>query len=296
MRSESLRHHLPVAAAPVLFTLLWSTGFVGAKYGLPYAEPFTFLAWRMLIVSALLGAAALVSRPQWPRALDGARMALCGVLIHGGYLGGVFAAIAEGVNIAAVAVIVGAQPVVTACIIGAMLGEKVGARQWFGFALGFAGVWLVLAEKMSAEAIIAPGALFAFAALASITLGTVYQKRHCAQMDLRAGLLIQYAAAFVVMFAAAMMTETGKVLWTREFVFAMAWLVIVLSLGSVALLGFLLRKRAMAKTASLFYLVPALAALWGFLFFNENLGASAVAGVAFASAGVFLVNTGQQTK
>ncbi len=289
------RRFSPARAAPALFAVMWSTGFVGAKYGLPHAEPFRFLTWRMFIVCLLLGALVLFLRPRLPPFSAAWRMAVAGVLIHGGYLGGVFSALAAGVNIAVVAVIVGAQPIATACLVGPMLGEKVRGRQWLGFALGFAGVWLVLAEKMEFAAFAEPGALFSFAALASITAGTVYQKRHCATMDLSAGMLIQYAAAFLAMLAATVLTGEGAVSWTGEFAWAMAWLVFVLSLGSIGLLAFLIRERAMSATASLFYLASPLAAFWGFLFFGELLNAAALVGIALTCAGVAMVGSGSDS-
>ncbi|HYG87689.1 MAG TPA: DMT family transporter [Azospirillum sp.] len=280
-----------VRVMPGVFVLLWSTGFIGAKFGLPYAEPFTFLLLRMALVSALLGLVALVMGAPWPKSWRMAgRIALAGLLVHAVYLGGVFFAIANKVPAGIAALIVGVQPLLTAALAGRLLGERVSLRQWGGLLLGLAGVGLVVSEKLSFDGGSLLGIGSAVAALVGITLGTLYQKRHCTGMDLRTGAVIQYtvtAAAFAVL---APLTESMRITWTGEFVFALLWLTFVLSVGAVFLLFALIRRGAAARVASLFYLTPPVTAVVAWAMFDERLGALALAGMAMTVVGVALVN------
>jgi len=276
---------------PGLFVLLWSTGFIGAKYGLPYVEPLTFLLIRLGLVAVVLALVALASRAPWPRDWATAgRIALAGLLVHGVYLSGVFLAIAHGLPAGVTALIVGIQPLLTAALSGPLLGERVSGRQWAGLLLGLAGVGLVVREKLSVDAEHLIGIGYAMAALVGITLGTLYQKRHGGGMDLRSGTAIQYAATAVVLAVVAPLTETMQVQWTGEFVFALLWLCFVLSVGAIFLLFALIRRGAAAKVASLFYLTPPVTALVAWMLFGEKLGVAALAGMAVAVCGVALVN------
>ncbi|PWC83058.1 peptide ABC transporter ATP-binding protein [Azospirillum sp. TSH100] len=276
---------------PGLFVLLWSTGFIGAKYGLPYVEPLTFLLIRLGLVAVVLALVALASRAPWPRDWATAgRIALAGLLVHGVYLSGVFLAIAHGLPAGVTALIVGIQPLLTAALSGPLLGERVTGRQWVGLLLGLAGVGLVVREKLSVDAEHLIGIGYAVAALVGITLGTLYQKRHGGGMDLRSGTAIQYAATAVALGIAAPLTETMQVQWTGEFVFALLWLCFVLSVGAIFLLFALIRRGAAAKVASLFYLTPPVTALVAWMLFGEKLGIAALAGMAVAVCGVALVN------
>ena len=282
-----------VAMTPVLFVGLWSTGFIGAKLGLPYAEPFTFLLLRFLIVVVLLVGAAQVVRAPWPRTWTEVRHgAIAGLLIHGVYLGGVFAAIDHGVPAGIAALIVGLQPLLTAIASGPYLGESISPRQWLGVLIGLIGVTLVVSEKLSFDMGALTGVGFAVAALLGITVGTLYQKRHGGGMNLFTGSAVQFAAAALFMLIAAVAFETMKVEWTGEFVFALGWLVVVLSLGAISLLYLLIRRGAAAKVASLFYLVPPVTAVMAFVLFGETLGPMAIAGMAAAVVGVALVTKG----
>lgn len=282
---------------PGLFVLLWSTGFIGAKYGLPYVEPFTFLLLRFAIVVALLLPVALVTRAPWPRRwVDVGHVAVTGLLVHAVYLGGVFAAIDLGVPAGLAALIVGLQPLLTATLVGPLLGERVRPRQWLGFMLGLAGVFMVLGEKLGGaeggslfQGFGGGGIVLTLAALIGITAGTLYQKRFCQALDLRTGTVIQYAAATAAMAAVAPLFETMRIQWTGDFVFALTWLVVVLSLGAISLLMMLIRRGEAARTAGLFYLVPPCTALVAYLLFDERLGLLALAGMAIAAAGVALV-------
>ena len=276
---------------PGVFVLLWSTGFIGAKYGLPYAEPLTFLLVRLGLVAVVLALVALATRAPWPTSWRSVgRIALAGLLVHGVYLSGVFLAIAHGLPAGVTALIVGIQPLLTAALSGPLLGERVSGRQWGGLLLGLFGVGLVVREKFAVDADHLIGMGFAAAALVGITLGTLYQKRHGAGMDLRSGTAIQYAATALVLAVAAPLTETMHIQWTGEFVFALLWLSFVLSVGAIFLLFALIRRGAAARVASLFYLTPPVTALVAWAMFDERLGAVALAGMVVAVMGVALVN------
>ena len=273
---------------PALFVFLWSTGFIGGKFGLPYAEPFTFLAVRLAIVVALLLALSALTRAPWPgEARLALHIAVAGLLVHATYLGGVFSSLAAGLSTGLSALIVGFQPVLTALIAFTFLGERVSARQWLGLGLGFAGIVLVVWNKLAGGNL--TGILPSVVALFGITLGTLYQKRYCTGMDLRTGSVIQFAASLVAVGALALLFETRVIEWTIPFVFALGWLVFVLSLGAISLLLVLIRRGAAAKVASLFYLVPPVTAVLGYLIFGETLGATELAGMAATVLGVYLV-------
>ena len=271
---------------PLLFVALWSTGFIGAKLGLPYVEPLTFLALRFAIVIVLMLAVVAVARAPWPPSGKAwLHIGVSGLLVHGVYLGGVFMAIGHGLPSGITALVVGLQPLLTALVAGALLGEKVRPAQWAGLALGFSGVALVVAGKV---ATVPGGALLgmllpAVVALLGITAGTLYQKRFCPSFDLRTGSVIQYLPCAIAM----------AISWTGEFVFALGWLVLVLSLGAVSLLNLLIRRGGAVNVASLFYLTPPTTALIAWAMFGETLSGWALAGMALAAAGVWLA---RQTK
>lgn len=278
-------------AMPALFVLLWSTGFIGARLGLPHAEPLTFLSLRYTAVLALMVPLALFARAAWPATVREARhIAIAGILIQSGYLGGVFCAVHAGMSAGVAALIVGMQPLLTALAAGRMLGERVAPRQWIGLLLGLAGVTLVVWQKMSLHGMTAASMGLALLALASITLGTLYQKRYCPSFDLRSGSVIQFTAALAITLPLAFLFETRQVEWTGEFVFALGWLVLVLSVGATTLLFRLIARGAATRVTSLFYLTPAVTALMAWLMFNETLNATAIAGMFIAVTGVALVN------
>ena len=281
------RQSLLFALAPGLFVLLWSTGFIGAKLGLPYAEPLSFLLIRFACVIGLLGLLALVLRRPWPhRPTQWLHIAVAGALLHGGYLSGVFLAIHTGMAAGVVALIVGIQPLLTAFLSASMVGERVSGRQWMGLVLGFGGVTLVVWDKLGFGGLSGAGFAFSTLALVSITLGTLYQKRYCADLDLWSGSVIQFVAAALVLLPFALAFETMRVAWSGQFVFALGWLIFVLSLGAISLLHLLIRRGAATRVSALFYLVPPTTALLAFLIFGEKLGLAAVAGMAIAAAGV----------
>jgi drug/metabolite transporter (DMT)-like permease len=276
---------------PILFVLLWSTGFIGAKLGLPYIEPLHFLALRYALVLALMGALVLATRAPWPKdPRQAIHIGMSGLLVHGVYLGGVFMAIRAGLPAGITALVVGLQPLVTALGAGALLGERVGRWQWAGLALGFAGVALVVQGKfgqLPATGLL-PMLIPALAALAGITAGTLYQKRFCPRFDLRTGALLQFAPSLLLTAPLAWLIETGTIHWTGELLFALAWLVLVLSLGAITLLNLLIRSGGAVNVASLFYLTPVVTALMAWGLFGETLGPIALAGMTLAVGGVAL--------
>ncbi len=277
-------------AAPGIFVLLWSTGFIGARLGLPYAEPFTFLALRFIILTGVLSVIALLWRAPWPKTLaEAGHMAIIGMLIQGGYLGGVFWAISHGVAAAVAALIVGVQPVLTAVFAGPYLGEKVSARQWLGLLAGVVGVALVVGDDLGPGGGSGAGVVACIISLLGITLGTLYQKRHAHGMDLRSGSAIQFAAAALPMAALSLIFEDGRIEWTGEFIFALGWLVVVLSLGAMTLLYVLIRRDAASRVASLFYLAPPVVAVEAWLLFDETLDLGDITGMAVAMIAVALV-------
>ena len=280
-------------AFPFLFVLLWSTGFIAAKYGLAYAPPLTFLLYRFVFVAALMGIVAVATRAVWPGTLrQVGHVAVSAWLVHGIYLGGVLSAIAGGMSAGMAAMLVGLQPILTVLLARGWLGERVVSRQWLGLALGLAGVWLVVRHKV--ELTDDSAGLIAIAlALVGISVGTLYQKRYCSHVDLRCGAVIQFAACALLYLPIVLLFEHVPVRWTPEFVFALGWAVVVLSVGAVSLLYWLLRNGAASNVAGLFFLVPAVTAIMAWLMFGETLDAAAVAGMVLISVGVALA---RQTK
>lgn len=281
---------LTLRAAPLVFVFLWSTGFVVTKLGLPYAEPMTFLMWRMIFVVAILIAIIAVVRPPWPTPVQAAHSAVAGILIHGFYLGGVFVAISQGVPAGISALIPGLQPILTSTIAGRLLGEKVTPLQWFGLVLGLIGVLLVLHDRTLIGSGTVFGWICSFVSLLGITLGTLYQKRFGGPIDWRTGNLFQFSACLVLFASAAFAFETRHVVWSGVFIASMTWLVVVLSILTVALMYWLIRRIPASRVASLFYLVPATVALQAWLLFDERLDALSIAGIVLCAAAVFIVN------
>lgn len=282
--------NLAIRGAPILFVFLWSTGFIMTKYGMPYAEPLTFLAVRMVLVVAIFCIIAVVLRPPWPNAIETAHSAVAGLLVHGLYLGGVFVALSEGVPAGISALIAGLQPVLISTIANRWLGERVTPLQWFGLALGMIGVLLVLNDRTILVAGSVIGWIASFLSLIGITLGALYQKRYCGAIDWRSGNLIQYVAAAILFAAGAFVFETRIIQWTGEFIFALVWLVVVLSIFAIALMYWLIRRVSATQVASLFYLVPTVTALFAWILFDERLNPLSIAGMVVCAVAVLLVN------
>jgi len=285
---------LAIATAPVLFVLLWSTGFIGARYGLPYIEPLTFLAVRMVFVVLIMAVIVFVGRVSAPRPHEVRHSLVAGSLVHGLYLGGVFNAISQGVPAGISALIPGLQPILTSTIANRFMGETVTRIQWIGLALGLAGVVMVLHDRNIAMAGSTLGWIASFASLIGITTGTLYQKRYCGGIDWRIGNLVQYIGAGALFAVGAFAFETRDIRWSDELIFALAWLTLVLSIAAVGLMYWLIRRSAATGFASLFYLVPVVTALFAFILFGERLDALSIAGMIVCAGGVVLANRAEQ--
>ena len=283
---------LAIATAPVLFVLLWSTGFIGARYGLPYIEPLTFLAVRMFFVVVIMAAIAIIGGTKPPDAGEIEHSLVAGSLVHGLYLGGVFTAISQGVPAGISALIPGLQPILTSTIANRFMGETVTRVQWIGLSLGLVGVLLVLHDRNIVLAGSTLGWIASLLSLIGITLGTLYQKRYCGAIDWRSGNLVQYIGAGVLFALGAFAFETREIHWTGELIFALAWLVLVLSIAAVGLMYWLIRRSAATGFASLFYLVPVVTALFAYLLFGERLDAISILGMVICAGGVVLANRG----
>jgi drug/metabolite transporter (DMT)-like permease len=294
MRTDS-RQDLLVRAMPAVFVVIWSTGFIVARYGMPHAPPMKFLAMRYFLSAACFLLWAAITRAAWPRGgVQLAHLAVTGVFMHAGYLGGVWAAVKLGMGAGLAALLVGLQPVLTAIWVAAR-GGTVAARQWAGLALGLAGLLLVVWQKLGFGEVHTINVSFALVALVSITAGTLYQKRFVAPCDVRTANLVQLVAAFVVTAPLAWM-ETEAMQWTGpggsvnvELAGAMAWSVLGLTLGGSSLLYLLIQRGAATTVTTLMYLVPPSTALMAWLLFGEPITAVIAAGVALTAVGVSLV-------
>jgi drug/metabolite transporter (DMT)-like permease len=289
------RPGLLVRSMPAVFVLIWSTGFIVARYGMPHAPPMKFLALRYALSVAAFLAWALLARAAWPRdRRQWAHLAVTGILMHAGYLGGVWAAVKAGMGAGLAALLVGLQPVLTAVWISTRGGE-VAARQWAGLGLGLAGLVLVVWQKLGLGEVSSLNLVLALVALLSITAGTLYQKRFLAPCDVRTASLVQLAAALVVTLPLAAL-ETEAMRWwladgtlNRELAGALAWSVLGLTLGGSSLLYLLIQRGAATSVTSLMYLVPPTTALMAWALFGEAITPVILAGMALTAAGVALV-------
>lgn len=273
----------------MLFVLLWSTGYIGAKYGLPYAEPFTLLFLRFVLALMLLVPLVWWFRPTMAMSRrERVHLMVSGLLLHGVYLGGVFAAIKLGLSAGMTALIVGAQPLLASLAAPLLLGERLSPLHWLGILLGLCGIYLILGAAPSVSYSL-PALWAAVAALFGITAGTLYQKRFCTRHDLLAVTVHQYLPTVALFGACALLLETREIDWTLQFVAALLWLVLALSLGAILLLTWLIKHGEAAKVSSLFYLVPPVTALEAWLLFGEPLGWIKIAGIALVALGVWLV-------
>jgi len=283
MKRERLSSSAIAAGAGPVFVVLWSTGFIGAKYGLPYAEPLTFLSVRFALVIAIMGLWVAVSRAPWPSASQCRSLLLVGALLHGVYLGGVFVAIWLGLEAGVAALIVCMQPILSAVLARVMLGERMTRVQVAG---------LVVSRKLGAGIGDLGGLVLCIAGLIGISVATILQKKYAADAPMRSGAVVQYLGAMGLIAPLAFIFETREIDWTGEFIFALGWLVIVLSVGAVGLLMGLIQRGEASKVASLFFLVPPCTALMAWGLFGEVLGPLALAGMMLAVAGVAMVMRG----
>ena len=277
-------------AMPVVFVLIWSTGFVVARFGMPHAPPLGFLALRFAFSVLAFGLWILWARVAWPQGrAQWLHLAATGVLLHGGYLGGVWAAVKQGLGAGTVALVVGLQPVLTALWVSASGSERrIAARQWAGLALGLAGLLLVVWHKLGVGEVSAGNLALAVLALLSITAGTLYQKRFVAPCDVRTASTVQLLAAFAVTAPLALL-EPGSIAWHPHVIGAMAWSVLALTLGGSSLLYLMIQRGAATRVTSLMYLVPPCTALLAWLLFDEHLSPSVLGGMVLTALGVFLV-------
>ena len=280
------------ASLATVFVLLWSTGFVAAKFGFPYAEPFTFLGTRFVIASVLLLMLCFALHAKWPRRLrDYGHIAVTGLLVQSIYLIGVYYGIFLGVSIGVMALIAGLQPLITGALVGPFLRESVSRRQWVGLALGFGGLSLVVAEKIALGEAVWFGYVLGLVGLVTITAGTLYQKKFCADFDLRTTVAVQNGVSCVLMLALASMFETMEVSWTGEFLFALLWSAVVLSVITIMVFYYLVARGAATKVTSLIYLSPPTTAVMGWLVFAETLAMLAIVGMVVAVVGVAMVSS-----
>jgi drug/metabolite transporter (DMT)-like permease len=273
---------------PAVFVLIWSTGFIVARYGMPYSPPFKFLAFRYLFSVICFAIWALVARAAWPRERSQLlHLGVTGMLMHAGYLGGVWAAVKDGMGAGLSALLVGLQPVLTAVWVSSRGGEVRG-RQWTGLALGLLGLVLVVWQKLGLGEVHPLNLMFAFGALVSITVGTLYQKRFVQPCDVRTANPVQLAAALVVTLPFAL-AESEGMRWNTQLASAMAWSVLALTLGGSSLLYLLIQRGAATAVTSLMYLVPPTTALMAWVLFKEPITVPTVAGMALTAVGVSLV-------
>lgn len=277
--------------APALFVLLWSTGFVGAKYGLPYADPFIFLSLRILIAAFILFAIALVLK--LPIAIGTSairRSSLIGFFLHACYLGGVFYSISKGLPAGVAAVVTSLQPVLVSLLAVKILGEQLKAQQVVGLVIGLIGVVLVLGPTFDEDIPVSSG-IGILVALIGSTTATLLQKKIGADVPLISGTAYQYLASGLILAIAAIATSGTRIQWSGQFIVAFVWLIAVLSVGAILLLLWLLNTGSAASVSSLFYLIPPATAVEAFLLFGEKVNTQGFIGIGVTALGVWLVIT-----
>ena len=287
--TETSSNQAWLRAMPVVFVLIWSTGFIVARYGMPNSPPFTFLLWRYVFSVLCFALWVRWARVPWPQGrAQWGHLAVTGILMHAGYLGGVWAAVKVGMGAGLTSLIVGLQPVLTAIWLSSR-GGHVSRRQWQGLALGFVGLALVVSRKLEGGIEVTPWSLTMITmALTSITTGTLYQKRFVQPCDVRSANAVQLMAAFLVTLPLALL-ETEAVQWNSEMIGALAWAVLVLTLGGSSLFYILIQRGAAAAVTSLMYLVPPTTAVMAWFLFDEAITFATLLGIAFTAVGVSLV-------
>ncbi len=279
-----------LAFTPVAFVLLWATGFIGSRLSAPYAEPLSFLSIRFAIVAILLAAAAFVFKARWPGRRTTFHCLIAGALMHGGYLGFVFWSIWKGMPAGVSALIVGLQPLATAILAGLLLSERITARHWTSLLIGFVGVTMVVWPKFTLDAAgITPVTIGAnVLAMLSITVGSIYQKRFMGNVDLRTGNAWQFTGAAIVTGIAALFSESYQITWNTDVVFAMVWLVFVLSIGAISMLYIMIRHNEISRVTTLFYLVPGVTASIAWVMFGEFMLPLQIIGMLVCAGAVLL--------
>ena len=278
-----------LAAMPAVFVGIWSTGFVVARLAMPHAPPLSFLTWRYALSLLAFVLWVRIAGVRWPQGrVQWGHLAVSGALMHAGYLGGVWAAVRAGIPAGTVALIVGLQPLLTAVWVSGRGQQQVLALQWLGLLLGLAGLSLVVWHKVALGEVTAFNLALSLLALASITAGTLYQKRHVQPVDVRSGNAVQLGAALLLTWPLAWL-EPGQVAWVPDVMLAMAWSVLALTLGGSSLLMMLLQRGAATRVSSLMYLVPPCTAVLAWLLFEEAMSMASWAGMGLCALGVWLV-------
>jgi drug/metabolite transporter (DMT)-like permease len=273
-----------------IFVLLWSTGFIGAKYGLPFAEPFVLLFLRFTLTLLVLVPLVAILRPAMAMTWrERGNLMFSGLLLHGVYLGGVFSAIKLGLAAGLTALIVGLQPLLTSLAAPLLFRERTTVLHWLGILMGFGGIYLILGGGVASVHYTWPALGGAVAALFGITAGTLYQKRYCTQHDLLAVAVFQYLPTVLLFGLGALLFETRQVVWAPQFALSVLWLTFGLSIGAILLLAYLIKHGEASKVTSLFYLVPPATALEARVLFDEPLGWGKIGGIALVALGVYLV-------
>ncbi|MFM1870259.1 MAG: hypothetical protein RLY99_1003 [Pseudomonadota bacterium] len=281
-------HRLAPWIAPI-FVFLWSTGFIIARYSMPYAEPMTVIFIRFGSVVLCMLPVVLIWKAPWPNRSQIIHIAIAGALLQAGYVGGVWAAVKEGMSAGLTALIVGLQPILTAWF-AAWIAEKVTPKQWLGLILGLLGVGLVVWAKLSLTGMSHLSLVFIVVALLSITMGTLYQKKYCAQFDLRTGSVIQFAASAMICLPLMFLFETREIIWAPELILSLIWAVLALSIGAISLLFVMIRNGEATRVTSLMYLTPPTTAIMAWLLFNEPITWTIILGIAITMSAVILVN------
>lgn len=276
------------------FVIIWSTGFIIAKYGMPYAEPMTFLFMRFIGVLLLMLPLVWLLKAPWPSSSNTFHIAMAGLLLQAGYLGGVWAAVRFGMSAGLTALIVGLQPILTA-LFASWLRERVYPIQWLGLALGIAGVGLVVWQKLTLTGLDSWSLIFIVIALFSITAGTLYQKKFCPQFDLRTGSVIQFASSALLCLPFMFLFETREIVWHPELIGSLVWAILGLSIGAISLLFIMIRKGEATRVTSLMYLTPPTTAVMAWFLFDEPFTLFIAFGIVLTMLAVLLVNRAQKS-
>lgn len=289
-----MRGLITTRTAPVIFVLLWSTGFTGIRYGIPYAPPFTFIAIRMAIASVLLALISLAITKRFTHDLPTiGKSAIVGVTIHGAYLGGCFYGVKQGMPAGITALICSLQPVLVSVFSSIFFKEKLSVSKWLGLTLGLLGLILVIAPKLngySGGELPTSGVVAVFIALLGGTSGTLLQKKFGSNVEVLSGTSWQYIFTGLALGTMALTFEQGEsITWNASFIFSLVWLVLALSIGAILILYYLLARSSAASVSSLYYLVPAVTAVEAYFLFGETIGLLTACGTAVTIIGVALV-------
>jgi drug/metabolite transporter (DMT)-like permease len=289
-----MRGLITTRTAPALFVLLWSTGFTGIRYGIPYAPPFTFIAVRMVIASVLLALISLAITKRFTHDLPTiGKSVLVGATIHGAYLGGCFYGVKQGMPAGITALICSLQPVLVSVFSSIFFQETLSPRKWLGLGLGLAGLVLVIAPKLQSsgeQGLPTAGVIAVFIALLGGTSGTLLQKKFGSGVEVLSGTSWQYAATGILMASLALIFEGDQsITWNASFIFSLTWLIVAISIGAILILYFLLARSSASSVSSLYYLVPAVTAVEAYFLFGEKIGLVTAVGTLVTIAGVALV-------